>query len=224
MTTYPGDDPQQPDDPQDRQPAARTTPAGAGRHRADPARGLLGATGGEQAAEQARPGQPDPTTPYPQGGRCSTRPAQQPYGRDPTSRVRTARPTQIPTAQKPYARAPTPARPSAVRRASQPPTRRTRPAGSVRPMPPYAGYVGPRSRTIPRRRWRWCWAWSGWSARSSSVGVPLVVSPFAWARRPQRAQGHPGLPGSARRREPGPDRDDPRHHRHGAADPGRDRP
>ena len=209
-----------PEDPDETEP---TQPVGYWERRAS-----------EQAAEQARAqgGQPYPTTPYPQGGPVFNPTSAQPStaaaagpagpGYAPGPRVR-ARTRRTPTPRTPTARSLRPAHAGVVRRAAtRPPTgagqpapylpdaalRRLRGAAS-RPSPGHAGAgAGPgrggrRVHLLRRDRW--------WSRRSPG-------------RRPQRAQGHPGLPGSARRREPGPDRDDPRHHRHGAADPRPDRP
>ena len=191
MTTYPGDDPQTPDDPQD--PASRPpeddvpAPQVPGRHRADPAGGVLGATR-QRAGRRAgtRPGWsalPHDSLP---AGRAGVQPDQPrtPTASLPGTRVRTPR---IPTPRPPTHRTPTRS-PARRRTAGSQLAPDRHPASRLR-MPrrrrTAASWCGPR--TIPRQRSRWCWDWSVWSARSSSAACRC------WSRRSPGRVGHSAL-------------------------------
>ena len=234
MTTYPGEDPQR--RTTRRTPAAdgsargrAATPAPDGTEPTQPV-GYWERQRGEQAGEQARDARavsPTPRRRYPQG-RAGVRPdhgADTPYGQpSPRSqghatgsqvRRHASRTASRRTPSTPYGQ-PTPA---AVRRAASrpgyPASRHGRPAGSVPARcRRYGGFAVAPLPTTRRRRCRWSSASSGWSAPSSSA-AGLAGLAVRLGARPQRAQGDRGLAGPARRREPGADRDDHRHHRHG---------
>jgi hypothetical protein len=195
MTTYPGDDPQTPDDPQD--PASRppendvsapqppdgtepTQPVGYWERRAS-----------EQAAEQARAqgGQPYPTTPYPQGGPVfnPTSSQQNPYGQPPRDQGPYA---QDPYAQTPYAQNPNARNPYAQTPYSQPGPAAYggQPAGSPpapgQPVPhapttPYGGYVV-RPPDHSQATLALVLGLVGVVGAFIFCGVTLLVSPFAW--------------------------------------------
>jgi len=148
MTTYPGDDPQTPDDRQD--PATRprgddvpTPEAPDGTEPTQPV-GYWEGRAREQAAEQARAqgGQPYPTTPYPHGGPVLNTTSQTPYGQAPQDQGPYA---QDPNARNPYAQNPYP-QPGSAAYGGQPagPAPGYQPGGQpapYAPTPPYGGYV-----------------------------------------------------------------------------------
>ena len=153
MTTYPGDDPQQPDDPQDSAswPPESDAPTPDGTEPTQPV-GYWERRAGEQAAEQARTqgGQPYPTTPYPQGGPVfdPTSSQQNPYAQTPYARLprtrhpRTRGSTPKPLRENPYAQSPYP-QPGPAAYGGQPPgfpTGLGRPSTHA-PMPPLGGFV-----------------------------------------------------------------------------------
>jgi hypothetical protein len=158
MTTYPGDDPQTPDDPDGTEP---TQPVGYWERRAN-----------EQAAEQARAqgGQPYPTTPYPQGGPVfnPTSSLQNPYGQ---ASYGQAPQGQAPRAQGPYAQ------PGPASYGGQPPAP-GQPAPYA-PMPPYGGLLV-RPPDHDQATLSLILGLVGLIGSFVFCGVTLLVSPFAW--------------------------------------------
>ena len=191
MSTYPGDDPPTPDDPQD--PAAQqpqddapspehpegtepTQPVGYWERRAN-----------EQAREQG--GQPYPTTPYTQG-----RPVFNPTSAQPSPPSQPAPPPQAPPGyrqgfqggpnaygQGPYGQVPygQPGQPSY---GGQPPGQPPAPGQPVpyAPMPAYGGFVAPPP-DHPQSTLSLVLGLVGLIGSFVFCGVTLVLSPFAWA-------------------------------------------
>jgi len=194
MTTYPGDDPQQPDDPQDstsRPPEYDASPAD-GTEPTQPV-GYWERRASEQAAEQARAqgGQPYPTTPYPQGGPVfnPTSSQQNPYAQPPQDQApRDQAPrdqgqgqyAQSPYAQNPYAQSPY-TQPGPASYGGQPPGSPPAPGqpAPYAPMPPYGGYVV-RPPDHPQATLALVLGLVGVVGAFIFCGVTLLVSPFAW--------------------------------------------
>jgi hypothetical protein len=166
MTTYPGDDPQTPDDPQE--PAAQaprddvptpedgtepTQPVGYWERRAN-----------EQAAEQARAqgGQPYPTTPYPQGGAVFNPTSAQPSGQNPYGQGPYAQPQPASYGGQPPGYPPAPGQPA-----------------PYVPMPGYGGFVTPPP-DHPQATLSLVLGLVGVIGAFLLCGVTLVISPFAW--------------------------------------------
>jgi hypothetical protein len=199
MSTYPGDDPQTPEDPQN--PAAQPppeddvpTPQDSDETEPTQPVGYWERRANEQAAEQARAqgGQPYPTTPYPQGAPVfnptsaypSTPPSQPApgpapgYGPGPQGPSPSA---QNPYSQHPYGQAPY-GPPGPASYGGQPPGQppATGQPAPYMPMPSYGGFVAP----PPDHHQATLSLVLGLVGLIGSFifcGVTLVVSPFAWA-------------------------------------------
>jgi hypothetical protein len=174
MTTYPGDDPQTPDDQQD--PATQrpeddvpTTGEADGTEPTQPV-GYWERRASEQAAEHPRAegGRPYPTTPYPQGGPVF----------NPTSAQASApaQPAPSPYDHGPYG----PLAPASY--GGQPPGQPPAPGqpAAYAPMPGYAGFVAPPP-DHPQATLSLVLGLVGLIGAFVFCGVTLVVSPFAWA-------------------------------------------
>ncbi len=198
MTTYPGDDPQTPDDPQD--PAAQRpedgvpTPEDADGTEPTQPVGYWERRASEQAADQSRAerGQPYPTTPYPQSGPVF----------NPTSAQTSAQPSQ--PAPNPYAHGPY-GPPPATSYGGQPPGQppATGQPAAYAPMPGYGGFVAPPP-DHPQATLSLVLGLVGLIGALVFCGVTLVVSPFAWAigqsalKQIRASQGRLGGEGPAR--------------------------
>ena len=168
MTTYPGDDPQTPDDPQE--PAAKppeddvpTPEDGDGTEPTQPV-GYWERRAKEQAAEQARAqgGQPHPTTPYPQGGPVLNPTSAQPSGQNPYAQGTYAQPGPASYGGPPPGSPPAPGQPA-----------------PYAPVPSYAGFVTPPP-DHPQAMLSMILGLVGLVGAFLLCGVTLVVSPFAW--------------------------------------------
>jgi hypothetical protein len=193
MTTYPGDDPQTPDDPQD--PASlspeSTAEAPDGTEPTQPV-GYWERRASEQAAEQARTqgGQPYPTTPYPQGGPVFNPTSQIPYAQNPYGQ---APQDQGQQPRDPYAQNPYPQNPYAQNPYSQPgptayggqpadhqpgsPPAPGQPSPYA-PVPQYGGYVA-RPQDHPQATLALVLGLVG-VVGAFVICLPLLVAPFAW--------------------------------------------
>jgi hypothetical protein len=189
MSTYPGDDPKTPDDPQN--PAAQPppeddvpTPEDADGTEPTQPVGYWERRAREQAAERGRVqgGQPYPTTPYTQGGPVfnptSAYPTQQPapgFGPAPQG--------PSPYGQHPYGQNPQGpyGGPGAWPYGAQPPGQPPAPGqpAPYMPMPPHVGFVAP-ARDHPQATLSLVLGLVG-LVGFFICGVTLVMSPFAWA-------------------------------------------
>ncbi len=187
MTTYPGDDPQTPEDPQvpTSRPPEDDVPTPQVPDGTEPTQpvGYWERRASEQAAEQARAqgGQPYPTTPYPQGGPVFNPTSQNPYAQPPRDQGAYA---QDPYAQNPYAQ-PGPAAYGGQPAGSAPGYQPGSPPAPGQPAPyvpttPYGGYAV-RPPDHPRATLALVLGLVGVVGAFIFCGVPLLVSPFAWA-------------------------------------------
>jgi hypothetical protein len=202
MTTYPGDDPQTPDDPQNpaAQPPeddARTPEDPEGTEPTQPV-GYWERRANEEAAERARAqggqpgGQPSPTTPYPQSGPVFNPTTAQ--ASPPSQPAQPAPPPQPapgygpgfqggpnPYGQGPYGQAPY-GQPTPPSYGGQPPGLPPAPGQPVpyAPMPAYGGFVAPPP-DHPQSTLALVLGLVGVIGAFVLCAVPLLVSPFAWA-------------------------------------------
>jgi len=180
MTSYPGDDPQQPDDPQDPASGLPENDAAApdGTEPTQPV-GYWERRAREQAAEQARAqsGHPYPTTPYPQGGPVFNPTSQNLYGQAPQEQGQYA---QAPYAQNPSAQSPY-SQPGPASYGGQPPGSPPAPGqpAPYAPKPPYGGFVA-RPPDHPQATLALVLGLVGVVGAFIFCGVTLLVSPFAW--------------------------------------------
>ena len=203
MTTYPGDDPQQPDDPQNPAsgPPENDAPTPGGTEPTQPV-GYWERRASEQAAEQARAqgSQPYPTTPYPQGGPVFNPTSQNPYSQPPQDQGQ--RPAATP--RTPTPRTPTHS-PAPRRTAGSHPAPHRHPASRLRM--PHAAVRRFRGRPPdhPQATLALVLGLVGVVGAFIFCGVPLLVSPFAWAvgHLRSRRSRRPTV-GSAARATPGP--------------------
>lgn len=156
MTTYPGEDPQTPDGEQPTDGTEQTQPVGYWER---------------QAAEQARPqeqqGHPDPTTPYPQGSSSpvfnpSSGQASPGYESGDGQQLEPGTPTTNPYGQMP-----------GVFPYQYPPAQGGAPA-------PYSAFA-PASPAHPQSTLALVLGLVGLVGALFVCGLPLLVSPFAWA-------------------------------------------
>lgn len=190
MSTYPGDDPQagqQPADPAE--PATPDAPADTGTEPTQPV-GYWERQAAEQAAQRAREqGQPYPTTPYPQGGGPETHPVFNPTSSQPSSSYG-QNPYGAPPPlgqQPPYAgQPPYPGQPGYPAPGQQAPYSPTPPPAwqpgwqGAPGQPPYSAFAAPRP-DHPQSTLALVLGLVGLIGAFIFCGVPLVVSPFAWA-------------------------------------------
>jgi len=203
MSTYPGQGPQQPDDQQPADPPP--SQAGAG----DEPEGYWERQAAEQAREQEQQGHPQPTapigpsgavynpttaqptTPYEQGGQPPY--PQQPYGQP-------AYPP-APYAQQPYGQPGYGQQPYGQPAYGQPPY--GQPPVPPQGYPPYGTYTPPVP-DHPQATTAMVLGLIGLVGAFLFCGLPLVVSPFAWAvgrnavKEIEAAQGRLGGEGQAR--------------------------
>ena len=186
MTTYPGDDPQQPDDPQT--PAAEAPkgdePTAAYPEDTEPTQpvGYWERRAKEEAAEQAgaRGSQPYPTTPYTQGGPVFNPTSAQASPPQPAPPVPSPQPAPgyaqgsqggpSPYGQGSYGQAPYPQ--------PTPPSYGGQPVPYA-PVPAYGGFVA-RPPDHPQAMLALILGLVGLVGAFLFCGFPLLVSPFAW--------------------------------------------